>query len=184
MKGMLVSGATAEEYEWLYQEFTDGVGDTWLCVSFLRGLSPQEVLRRIDVVPGTVGDFGVEAYNADGGTVLVDYGWGTSVDAAPALLSSGTTMATVVANIKHDEFRLLVDGDLITKFDVYGYSFRHGEVPEHLLPDLVELGLDRDDHTDDPIPPALAFASRATGVRFSPRQYDRDALTGSSDHLQ
>ncbi|GAA2846434.1 hypothetical protein GCM10010517_03120 [Streptosporangium fragile] len=179
-----MSDATAGEYEWLYQEFTDGAGDTWLCISFVQGILPREVLRRIDVVPGTVGDFGVEAYTADGGTVLIDYGWGTSVDAAPGLLSSGTTMATVFATIKRDNFSLLIEGDLITKFDLYGYSYRHGDIPEHLLADLQELGLDRDDLTENPIPRALAFASSATGVRFWRRHFAQDALTGASDHLQ
>ncbi|MEU8152001.1 DUF6461 domain-containing protein [Nonomuraea sp. NPDC048901] len=179
-----MSDATAGDCEWLYQEFTDDAGDTWLCISFVRGLLPREVLRRIDVIPGTVGEFGVEAYAADGGTVLIDYGWGTSVDAAPGLLSSGTTMATVFANIKSDDFSLLIDGELIAKFGLYGYSYRHGEVPEHLLPHLQELGLDRDDLTENSVTKALAFASRATGVRFSPRQFAKDALTGASDHLQ
>ncbi|MEQ4718982.1 DUF6461 domain-containing protein [Nonomuraea sp. B19D2] len=179
-----MSDATAAEYEWLHQEFTDGAGDIWLCISFVQGLLPREVLRRIDVIPGTVGEFGVEAYAADGGTALIDYGWGTSVNAAPRLLSSGTTMATVVANIKSDDLSLLVDGGLITKLCLYAYSFRHGEVPEHLLRHLQELGLDRDDLTEDPIPSALAFASRATGVRFTRRHFAQDALTGASDHLQ
>ncbi|MER6004195.1 DUF6461 domain-containing protein [Nonomuraea angiospora] len=179
-----MSGATVEEYAWLYQEFTDAADDTWLCISFVQGLLPRAVLHRIDVVPGTIGEFGVEAYAADGGTVLIDYGWGTSLDAAPELLSSGTTMATVVANIKSDSFSFLVDGDLITEFDLYGYSYRHGEVPEHLLPHLQELGLDRDDLTENRVPKALAFASRATGVRFSRRHFAQEALTGASDHLQ
>ncbi|MET9248107.1 DUF6461 domain-containing protein [Nonomuraea sp. NPDC003709] len=179
-----MSDATVEEYAWLYQEFTDDAGDTWLCISFVQSLLPREVLRRIDVVPGTIGEFGVEAYAADGGTVLIDYGWGTSLDAAPELLSSGTTVATVFANIKSDNFSLLVDGDLIIKFGLYGYSYRHGEVPEHLLPHLQELGLDRDGLTENPVPRALAFASRATGVRFSRRHFAQDALTGASDHLQ
>ncbi len=181
---MSMSGAAAGEYEWLYQEFTDGVGDTWLCAGFVQGLPPREVLHRIDVVPGTVGDFGVEAYAADGGTVLIDYGWGTSGGPAPGLLSSGTTMATVFATIKSNDFRLLIDGDLITEFGLYGYSYRYGEAPGHLLPDLHELGFDRDDFTENAVPAALALASRATGVRFSRRDYARDALTGASDHLQ
>ncbi|MEU7742162.1 DUF6461 domain-containing protein [Nonomuraea sp. NPDC049158] len=130
------------------------------------------------------GEFGVEAYAAEGGTVLIDYGWGTSVDAAPGLLSSGTTMATVLSNIKSDDFSLLIDGDVIAKFGLYEYSYRYGEVPEHLRPHLQELGLDRDDPTENPVPRALAFASRATGVRFSRKHFAQDALTGASDHLQ
>ncbi|MFC4062348.1 DUF6461 domain-containing protein [Planomonospora corallina] len=180
-----MSGATAGEYEWLHQEFTDGVGDTWLCVSFVQGLPPREVLRRIDVVPGTVGDFGVEAYAAGGGTVLIDYGWGTSVGAAPGLLSSGTTMAAVFSNVGDDGFSLLADGEPITKFGLYGggYAYRDGDLPGRLLPDLRELGLDRDDPAD-PVPAALALASRATGVRFTRGHYGRAALSGASDHLQ
>jgi hypothetical protein len=179
-----MAGATAGEYEWLHQELSDDVGDTWLCVSFVKAIPPREVLRRIDVVPGTMGDFGVVAYAADGGTVLIDYGWGTSVDAAPGLLSSGTTMAAVFANIKTDDFTLLVNGELITTFGLYGYSYRQGDLPARLLLDLRELGLDGDDLADNPVPAALALASRATGVRFSRRHHGRDALIGASDHLQ
>ncbi len=49
--------------------FTDGVGQTWVCVGFVRDLAPQEALHRIGATPG------VAAYAADGGTVLTEYGW-------------------------------------------------------------------------------------------------------------
>ncbi|WP_406673980.1 hypothetical protein WBK31_38075 [Nonomuraea sp. N2-4H] len=77
---MMATGkATAAAYEWLYQEFTDDVGDTWLCACFVRDSPPEEALRRIDVVAGSPLEgegFGVAAYRTDGGTVLIEYGWG------------------------------------------------------------------------------------------------------------
>ncbi|MEV4172838.1 hypothetical protein [Nonomuraea sp. NPDC049709] len=78
-----MSDATATTYEWLYQEWTDGTDDTWLCVCFVGGVSPAEALRRLGVAPGPVaGDygFGIAAYRARGGAVLVEAGWGNVPD--------------------------------------------------------------------------------------------------------
>ncbi|WP_157245029.1 DUF6461 domain-containing protein [Nonomuraea typhae] len=175
----------SNEYAWLHDEFGDGAGDTWLCVTFARGLSPEEALGRSGVVPGNVaGEFGVAAYEADGGTVLADYGWGTSLTETQKRLSQDTTTALVFFTVKSDDVALFADGERIVRFSPYAYTYRDGEVPQHLIAYLKELGLDRDDRTEDPVPKALALAARATGVRFTPAHFVREPLGGSSDHLQ
>lgn len=150
--------ATAAAYEWLYQEFADGVGDTWLCACFVRDVSPDVALRRIDVVPGSPleGDgFGVAACRAEGGTVLVEHGWGAIV---------------------HDRAGLL-----------YSYRCREGGDPDRLEADVTDLGLhidgDEPGFVDNTTSAALALAERATGVRLSSEAYTRDALVGSTEHL-
>ncbi|MFI6502871.1 DUF6461 domain-containing protein [Nonomuraea typhae] len=174
----------SDEYAWLEDEFRDGAGDTWLCVTFVQRLRPEEALGRIGVVPASMGEFGVAAYGADGGTVLADYGWGTTLTETQARLSRGTTTALVYFTIKSDDFALFADGEQIIRFSPYAYTHRYGEAPQHLIAHLKELGLDRDDRTENPVPKALALASRATGVRFTRAHFGRVPLGGPSDHLR
>ncbi|WP_371786003.1 DUF6461 domain-containing protein [Streptosporangium subroseum] len=91
---------------------------------------------------GTRGDagFGIEAYVARGGTVLIEYGWGGIVYCRSDLLSEGTTSAAVFANIKSDDFAYYVDGQLITTFGIHSYGYRSGASPDQLQPDLGDLG--------------------------------------------
>ncbi|MED7929157.1 DUF6461 domain-containing protein [Nonomuraea sp. LP-02] len=187
---MVMVKATAATYEWLHQEFTDDVGDTWLCVCFVQDVPPDEALRRIDVVPGSPlgGEgFGVAAYRAKGGTVLVEYGWGAIVHDSAGLLSEGSAAAAVCATIKGADFAFHQNGDLITTFSLYSYRYREGAEPDRLEADVTDLGLHvgggEPGFVDDPTAAALALAERATGVRFSPAAYARTALVGSTEHL-
>ncbi|MGW4406621.1 DUF6461 domain-containing protein [Nonomuraea sp. NPDC004702] len=181
-----MGGATSADYAWLSDRWTDGVGTTVLCITFVRDLSPADALRRIKVTPGTHGDFNVAAYAARGGTVLADTGWATKyVSNLAEPLSLGTAVAMVFADVEDSDFTYRVNDRLITTFGLYGYRYREGDDPDRLLADVRELGLydDGDGHHEDPIPGALALASRATGVHLSSTHYARPALTGSTDHL-
>ncbi|MFF4197486.1 DUF6461 domain-containing protein [Nonomuraea sp. NPDC001831] len=181
-----MGGATSADYAWLSDRWTDGVGTTALCITFVRDLSPADALRRIKVTPGTRGDFNVAAYAARGGTVLADTGWATKyVSNLAEPLSLGTAVATVFANVEDSDFTYEVNDRLITTFGLYGYRYREGDDPDRLLTDVRELGLydDVDGYGADPVPGALALASRATGVHLSRAHYARLALTGSTDHL-
>jgi hypothetical protein len=184
-----MSGATAATYEWLCEEFTDDAEETWLCVCFVQGLSPQEAMRRIGVAAGPLGEsgFGVAAYEADGGTVLVEHGWARTVYDKARLLSAGTAAATVYTNIKSDGFTYCIDSQRITAFSPYCYSLRRGSDPDRLQADVEALGMDiggdQPEFPDDPIPSALALAERATGVHLSPARYAGPALIGPTDQL-
>ncbi|YCK33862.1 DUF6461 domain-containing protein [Actinomadura sp. ATCC 39365] len=187
---MVTGKATAAAYEWLYQEFTDGVGDTWLCACFVQDVPPDEALRRINVVAGSPLEgegFGVAAYRARGGTVLIEYGWGAIVYDSARLLSEGSAAAAVRVTIKGADFKFHENGDLVTTFSLYSYCHREGTEPDRLEADVTDLGLhvggDEAGFVDNPTAAALALADRATGVRFSSAAYTRTALIGSTEHL-
>ncbi|MGW0193500.1 DUF6461 domain-containing protein [Nonomuraea sp. NPDC003201] len=46
-----MSGATAADYAWLAEECTGDDGEAGLCLTFVRGLPPDEAFRRIGAVP-------------------------------------------------------------------------------------------------------------------------------------
>lgn len=184
-----MGNATAATYEWLCQEFSDDVGETWLFAGFVRNLSPENALRRIGVTPGPLGEsgFGVMAYAADGGTVLIEYGWAGVVYNRDTPLSEGTAAAAVRATVNNDDFTYSVGGRLVTTFGLYSYRFREGSGPDLLQADLRALGMNLDDECpefpDDPVSSALALAERATGVHLSRAHYAAPALIGPTDHL-
>ncbi|GAA1745293.1 hypothetical protein GCM10009734_60270 [Nonomuraea bangladeshensis] len=179
---MVMVKATAATYEWLHQEFTDGVGDTWLCVCFVQDVPPDEALRRIGVVAGgPLEGFGVAAYRARGGTVLVEYGWGAIVYNNAGLLSEGSAAAAVSVTINGAGFKFHENGDLLTTFSLYSYRYREGAEPDRLEADVTDLELHI--RGDEPAAAALALAERATGVHLSPAAYRRTALVGSTEHL-
>ncbi|WP_162641232.1 DUF6461 domain-containing protein [Streptosporangium sp. 'caverna'] len=182
-----MGGATAADYAWLSERWTDGVGTTVLCINFVRDLSPADALRRIKVTPGTLGEFSVAAYATQGGTVLADTGWTTKyVSNVAEPLSLSTAVATVFADVENSDFTFRLNERLITTFGLYSYRYREGDDPDRLLADVRDLGLydDGDGYSEDPIASALALVSRATGVHLSRAHYARPALTGSTDHLQ
>ncbi|GAA2896551.1 hypothetical protein GCM10010517_61500 [Streptosporangium fragile] len=184
-----MSGATPATYEWLCREFTDATDVTWLYACFIRGLSPEAALQRIGVTPGPLGDsgFGVAAYGADDGAVLIECGWAGIIYDRADLLSVGTVAASVFATIKNDGFAYCVDGDLITTFDLYSYPYRSGSDPDRLQADVEALGMGVDgelpDFPSDVVCRALALAERVTGVHLSPVRYAGPALIGPTDHL-
>ncbi|MEU6788655.1 DUF6461 domain-containing protein [Nonomuraea angiospora] len=173
-----MSGATAADYAWLAEERTGYDGEAWLCLTFVRGLPPDEAFRRIGAAPGATGEFEIAAYAVQSGTVL-EYGWARMLWEQSVPLSVGTVVATVFADINHDDFFYLVDGRRITSFCWYAYSLRDGLDPDPLLADVHELGLDLDDGTEQPLPSALALAERATGVRLHRADFIRPSLIGS-----
>ncbi|WP_182881596.1 DUF6461 domain-containing protein [Microbispora sp. H10949] len=176
-----MGGATAADYAWLRDRWTDGVGTTTLCINFVASLSPDEALRRFGVTPDTSGEFTIAAYEATGGTVLAETGWATGNGRQHDPLSARTKAATVQVDIKDAEFTFEVNNRLITTFSLFSYRFREGDDPDRFLDDV--RALDLFDASGDLVPSALALASRATGVDLSRTQYARPSLTGSTDHL-
>lgn len=180
---------TAASYEWLYQEFTDGAGDTWLYAGFVRGLAPADALRRIGVTPGPQdgAGFGVAAYGTGTGTVLIECGWGGIVYHQAGALSEGTVAASVFATTDDDGFVYCVDGELVTTFDLFSYGDRRGSDPDRLQAEVEALGMDVDgelpEFPHDSVSRALVLAERVTGVHLSPARYARPTLSGPIDHL-
>ncbi|MGW0810185.1 DUF6461 domain-containing protein [Nonomuraea sp. NPDC002799] len=185
-----MSDATAATYEWLYREYTDGMDETWLCACFVREVSPREALRRLGVTPGPITGaygFGIAAWAARGGAVLVETGWGGVAFENACGLSEGSATAAVFVTSEGADFTYCVDGRLITAFDLYEGRSRTGEDPGRLQADLRELGMETG--VEDPgwagVPTAaaLALAERATGVHLSQARYASPALAGPTEHL-
>ncbi|WP_431919614.1 DUF6461 domain-containing protein [Nonomuraea jabiensis] len=49
----------AATYDWLREEFTDDMGETWLSAGFVRDVSPGEALRRMGVTPCSVAELSI-----------------------------------------------------------------------------------------------------------------------------
>ncbi|NUP80802.1 MAG: hypothetical protein HOV96_24965 [Nonomuraea sp.] len=167
------------DYAWFVEECqkdSDLIG-----VTFVRGLSPEEALRRIGATPGDLSrDVGVAAYAADGGTVLIDY----HCRPLPETLSHGTATARVVTGITVDEhFVHSVDGVEITSFEPLFPGDRSGGDPDRLLAHMRDLGMPVDGESDARTSTvlALALAARATDVTLTPAHHAADPVVGSID---
>ncbi|MEU5862762.1 DUF6461 domain-containing protein [Nonomuraea sp. NPDC047529] len=166
-------------YGWFVEECqkdSDLVG-----VTFVRGLSPEEALRRIGAGPGdTSREVGIAAYAADGGAVLIDY----HGQPLPETLSQGTEMARVITGITMDEyFVYAVDEVVVTEFEPFFPGGRDGTDPDHLLTHMRELSMPLDGEADTGTSTALALAlaARATGVALTPTHYAAEPVVGSID---
>lgn len=172
----------AEDYAWFVEaceKESDGVSAT-----FVRNLSAEEALRRIGATPGdTSGEWGVAAYAAYGGIVLVDYGYAE----LPEAFSRGTEAATVFAGLNDEDFAYMANGVVVTRFEPYLPGWRQGSDPDRLLAHMRDLGMPVEEEAPDyyqvRITRALALAERATSVHLSPAHYAIPAIVGSVDHL-
>lgn len=183
-------GASPEDYRW---EKGCELGDIYTIV-FVRGLNEHEVLRRLgaadeDIRLITDGDYSqpegpeiITVRRIEDWTIAVeDCGWRASHMEALCPLSRDGGEA--VAVMRHDyaaRHRLAhaVDGQYLTDINPAFPIERHGADPDRLNRHLRELGIDpaADDHIDNPIPAALAIASRITGVAITPQHLRRPAL--------
>ncbi|GAB1822086.1 DUF6461 domain-containing protein [Herbidospora sp. RD11066] len=156
--------ATARTYTWLSRDSTDGAGDTWLEVAFVRGLSPDEALARL------APEKEIYAAPAEGGTVVFFGELSEHPDRATAFLSAGTSAALVLITTHDDYFAYYEDGRLITRFGLFAYNLREGVAPDLLGPEVEDLRLhltgESIDFPEDHVARALALADRATGVRL------------------
>ncbi|MER5624846.1 DUF6461 domain-containing protein [Streptosporangium sp. NPDC002544] len=192
IKGAVVTDPR-EEFGWLSG---DGpLGDIY-CVSFIRDLSPAEVLTRLGAEPDSIekvtfdeldervmaniqetdgleaGHVGVTSF--DGWTLLVEPwgGWGALREVLTEL-SRGTEMVSVCRNdYASHMFGYAIDGDVITNFMLERLKDREGSDPSRLTASMRAVGLDpdhalEDDRVDDPIACAFALATRITGIAFA-----------------
>ncbi|WP_214105566.1 DUF6461 domain-containing protein [Acrocarpospora catenulata] len=111
---------------------------------------------------------------------IEDCGWrGAQREALSALSRDGGEAAAVLrADYAQDHVAYAVDGQLITDINP-GYPVdRQGADPDRLNRHLRELGIDpaASDSIDNPIPAALALATRITGVMISPQHLHRPIL--------
>ncbi|MGW5154894.1 DUF6461 domain-containing protein [Nonomuraea wenchangensis] len=165
------------------------------CVSFVRDLSPEEVLRRFGVDEETLEEgvaFGEvdlrsgESMRADAAgyigaarvgdwTVVIEPGgWLMAVvDTIYARVSQGTEVVSVCCHeYASDTFAYIVDGTLVVSFDPMYPEERSGSDPDRFVMKMHEVGLDPDHDLDGPgidhpIERSFALASSITGLSLS-----------------
>ncbi|WP_049563556.1 DUF6461 domain-containing protein [Nonomuraea sp. SBT364] len=170
---------------------SETLGDIY-CVSFVRNLSPDEVLRRFGVNEDTIEEvaFGdldersIDSMRDDaagyiGATKLGEWavvvepgGWQLAVD--HDVYGPVSRRTEVVSVCRHDyaqdTFAYIVDGTPVVTFDPRYPDIRSGTDPDRFAAEMREAGLDpaADADTDHPIERAFALAARITGLTFSP----------------
>jgi uncharacterized protein DUF6461 len=159
--------ATASDYTW-FSEHCPDLADAF-CLTLVRGLTPAEVLRRIDVRQTTnLTGFGemLRAYNAWATTIGNDLGRltelfvaGTSVDGwtlavepngflgvtdeIAVALSHGTSAVSVFRNVNVlNCFRWTEDGKVRLKFEPLFPTRREGSDADSLVEVMRQVGFD------------------------------------------
>ncbi|MGW0062416.1 DUF6461 domain-containing protein [Streptosporangium sandarakinum] len=187
-----------EEFRWLSGR--EDLGEIY-CVSFVRGLSPDEVLRRFGVDESTMEE-GVTAEELDersvesmrddaagyiGAAKIGDWtlviepgGWKLAVDPdIYGLVSRGTEVVSVCRHdYASDSFAYIVDGEPVVWFDPMLPDARSGNDPDRFVKEMRDVGLDPEHDIDDdpridvPIGRSFALAGRITGLPFSPEMLE------------
>jgi Family of unknown function (DUF6461) len=176
-------------YDWLDQL---GLGEAF-CLTFVRGLTESEVLRRFGADPATIQQIAglaeaegepleasVAAGQVDGWAfVLEDNGFqGTRPEVLRAV-SAGTEALSVFTNVNgNTKFNHAVDGEVRTAFDPCSPARRWGSEPDALVELMRTVGLSDEERLDDGLGAALRLADRITGVHLTAERLDEPVLLG------
>ncbi|GAA3440906.1 DUF6461 domain-containing protein [Planomonospora venezuelensis] len=185
-----------QEFPWLSEH--EGLGEIY-CVSFVRDLSPEEVLRRFGVDESTVEEVAfdeldersVESMRDDAAgyigavkvgawtLVIEPGGWQIAVDREiRARVSRGTEVVSVCRHdYASDSFVYVVDGEPVVWFDPMLPDARSGSDPDRFVEEMREVGLDPDhdigdSHIDFWLERSFALAGRITGLPLSPEMLE------------
>lgn len=189
-----------EEFAWLSGcETLDEI----YCVSFVRGIPPEEVLRRFGVDESTMEEVTFDeldersaesmrddvagyigAAQIGGWTLVIEPGgWQIAVDSEiHGRVSQGTEVVSVCRHdYASDTFAYIVDGKPVVWFDPRMPDSRSGSDPDRFIVEMRRVGLDPDHDIDGPgiafpIPSSFALASRITGLSFSSEMLDLQFL--------
>ena len=196
-----MSVAYARDYLWL-QESQPDLAEAY-CLSYVRGLSRPEALRRfgaderalrplpiVEAVEACLCaeedlPLTVHALSLGEWTVIVEpTGCSCTRPQVYRKLSVGTELVCVrvVMGYRY-EFRWVVDGVLRFFFDARLPDQRGGSDPDRLAADLLALGLTEpaEPGRADPGPALLALADRVTGVRLRPEHLSGPLLGAELD---
>ncbi|MFG1686811.1 DUF6461 domain-containing protein [Nonomuraea sp. NPDC049269] len=186
----------ADDYGW-FDDHDESLAMAF-CITFVRGLTPQEAFDRLGITADPEADIenlldeGVVAASAvEGGAILIEpNGFAGIQESVTKPLSAGTVIASVFLNVNADQhFVYAADGQVVTRFEPDCPGSRSGTDEDRLLAHMVELDMpiedvdDDDEDWGDPIHTAFALAERVTGVRLTPRALDNAVLIGSTKHL-
>ncbi|MFI6501677.1 DUF6461 domain-containing protein [Nonomuraea typhae] len=181
-----------------------GLGEIY-CVSFVRGVAPEEVLRRFGVDEATFAEISLDelasrsweesadssagwvgAASLGGWSVLVEPGgWQAAVaEHVFTKVSRGTELVSVCRHdYAADSFLYAIDGRQITWFDPETPGERVGDEPDRLLDRMRRLGLDPDaEEIDDALDRAFQLAAELTGLTCTPELLERRFLAAESAH--
>jgi hypothetical protein len=184
--------ATAADYAWLEERFPDLLEA--YCITLVRGIAPEEVLRRLGApearritgVDGlTEAAFAAwDLYEGDqlflGATAVGDWtlvvepnGFLGIIEAAVVPLSRGTRLVSHFRNVEAvDHFYWIEDGTIRLTFEPLFADRRDGSDPDGLVEIMELVGFDlrpADDRNGDLHTEAtFALAEHLTGVRLTP----------------
>ncbi|MEV4074451.1 DUF6461 domain-containing protein [Nonomuraea fuscirosea] len=182
-------GVSPENYEW---QKNSALGDIYTIV-FVRGLDEHEVLRRLGAADENIRMIDDGEHTYPGGSWIItvvrigewtvaieDCGWRSLQQEVLGALSrdGGEAVAVQRHDYAQHQVSYAVDGQPTTDINPRFPIDRQGADPDRLNRHLRELGIDpaASDHIDNPIPTALALASRITGVMVSPQHLRRPIL--------
>ncbi|GAT68236.1 hypothetical protein PS9374_03897 [Planomonospora sphaerica] len=170
-----------EEFRWLSDcEDLDEI----YCVSFVRDLTPEEVLRRFNGDENTTEECDAADYigtaKIGGWTLVVEPG-GWQLAADPEIYTRVGRGTEIVSVSRHDyasdTFAYIVDGEPVVQLEPMFPEDRSGTDPDRLVEEMRKVGLDPDHDIDgpdigSPIERSFALASKITGLHFSPEMLE------------
>lgn len=185
--------ATAADYPWVF-EWNHGLMSLGYCLTFIRELTPDEVLDRWGVrqrehIQGAlpIAERAAETWDsvgsrelfvavtpADGWSVMFEWnGFAGVTQWIMAPVSAGTSTVSHYLNaLGVSHFMWLEDGEVVLSFEPLFPFRRLGSRADDLGPEMVEAGFDLREGPertfDNPTGTAFALAERITNVRVTP----------------
>lgn len=196
--------ATATDYQWI-DDWNHGLLNVGYCLTFVRELTPSQVLDRLEVgqrieLHGAraADERASEAWSTSGDRelfVAVTHGDGWSVmfesngfvgvtQSVMAPVSVGTSTVSHYRNVNAlDQFLWLEDGKVSLQFEPLLPSGRLGARADEIVPEMEGAGFDLREGEErtfaDCTAAAFALAERITGVRVTPDLLDDAEFVGA-----
>lgn len=195
--------ATSSDYRWIADWHRGLLLDAY-CLTFVKGLTPTEVLDRLGVRErtrllgaGTVVDPAYDAWDAHDGrelfvAVTEAEDWAVMFEANGFIgvthpimtsVSAGTATVGHYRNVNAlDQFLWLEDGEVVLHFEPLFPSQRDGTRADDLVPEMRAVGFDLREGEDrtfsNHTEAAFALGELITGVRVTPAFLDEATFLG------
>ncbi|KUL20760.1 DUF6461 domain-containing protein [Streptomyces regalis] len=192
---------TAADYAWLEERYENLMQA--YCITLVRGLTPEELLRELKAEPGPriTGMDGLcePSYDVSGShrlfvgatavgdwSLMVEFnGYLGVTNEAMLPLSRGRTVVSHFLNVNAvDHFCWYDNGELRVHFEPLFAYYRDGSHPDELLEDMRESGFDlveHEEHDDREYEgltgASFALAHRITGIRLTPELLESAEFT-------
>ncbi|MFI7414499.1 DUF6461 domain-containing protein [Streptomyces sp. NPDC049627] len=192
---------TAADYAWLEERYENLMQA--YCITLVRGLTPEELLRELKAEPGPritgVDGLCEPSYAVDAAyrlfvgaarvgdwSLMVEFnGYLGVTNEAMIPLSRGRTVVSHFLNVNAvDHFCWYEDGELRLHFEPLFAHYRDGTRPDELLTDMRESGFDLIEHDEDDerdyqdlTGASFALAHRITGIGLTPELFESAEFT-------